>query len=107
MEAGGPVDVPVSGRAADSLGTRRAGDIAFAVASAGHVDHVVLVDDDAIREAQRAIWRELRMFAEPGGAAALAAVMCGAYVPRAGERLVVLVCGANGDHADVIGSGTD
>ena len=102
LEAGAPVDVPVSGRAADSLGTRRAGDIAFAVASAGHVDHVVLVDDDAILEAQRAIWRELRMFAEPGGAAALAAVMCGAYAPEAGERLVVLVCGANGDHADVI-----
>ena len=107
LEAGGPVDVPVSGRAADSLGTRRAGDIAFAVASAGHVDHVVLVDDDAILEAQRAIWRELRMFAEPGGAAALAAVMCGAYTPEAGERLVVLVCGANGDHTDVIGSAPD
>ena len=107
LEAGGPVDVPVSGRAADSLGTRRAGDIAFAVASAGHVDHVVLVDDDAILEAQRAIWRELRMFAEPGGAAALAAVMCRAYTPEAGERLVVLVCGANGDHTDVIGSAPD
>ena len=107
LEAGGPVDVPVAGRAADSLGTRRAGDIAFAVASAGHVDHVVLVDDDAILEAQRAIWRELRMFAEPGGAAALAAVMCRAYTPEAGERLVVLVCGANGDHTDVIGSAPD
>jgi len=104
LEAGAPVDVPVSGRAADSLGTRRAGDIAFAVASAGDVDRVVLVDDDAILEAQLAIWRELRVFAEPGGAAALAAVMCGAYVPQAGERLVVLVCGSNGDHADVIGS---
>jgi threonine dehydratase len=102
LEVGAPVDVPVSGRAADSLGTRRAGDIAFAVASAGHVDRVVLVDDDAILEAQRAIWRELRTFAEPGGAAALAAVMGGLYVPTAGERLVVLVCGANGDHADVI-----
>ena len=79
----------------------------FSVASAGHVDHVVLVDDDAILEAQRAIWRELRMFAEPGGAAALAAGMCGAYAPEAGERLVVLVCGANGDHADVIGSGPE
>ncbi len=102
IDAGTPVDVAVSGRAADSLGTRRAGDIAFAVARAGHVDHVVLVDDGAILEAQRAIWRELRMFAEPGGAAALAAVMCGAYEPAAGERLVVLVCGANGDHAGVI-----
>lgn len=102
IDAGAPVDVLISGRAADSLGARRVGDIAFAVASAGHVDNVVLVDDAAILEAQRAIWRELRMFAEPGGAAALAAVMCGAYEPAADERFVVLVCGANGDLADVL-----
>jgi threonine dehydratase len=102
MAAGEPVEVPVSGRAADSLGARRVGDIAFAVAREGHVDGVVLVDDEAIHEAQRAIWRELGMFAEPGGAAALAAVMCGAYVPSAGERLVVLICGSNGDTSDVI-----
>jgi threonine dehydratase len=104
LEAGRPVDVPVSGRAADSLGTRRVGDIAFAVASAGHVERVVLVDDEAILGAQRAFWRELRMFAEPGGAAALAAVLCGAFEPAVDERVVVLVCGANGDTADVIGS---
>jgi threonine dehydratase len=102
LDAGRPVDVPVSGRAADSLGARRVGDIAFRVASAGHVERVVLVDDEAILAAQRAIWRELRLLAEPGGAAALAAVMCGAFVPDAGERVVVLVCGANGDPADVI-----
>lgn len=102
LEAGEPVDGTVSGRAADSLGPRRVGDIAFAVASAGHVERVVLVDDDAILDAQRALWRELRVFAEPGGAAALAALMCGSFRPEAGERLVVLVCGANGDPADVI-----
>ena len=97
--------MPVSGRAADSLGTKRVGDIAYAVASAGHVDEVVLVDDDAILDAQRALWQELRVFAEPGGTAALAAVRSGAYVPPEGERLVVLVCGANGDPIDVIDAG--
>lgn len=102
LEAGAPVDVPVSGRAADSLGTRRTGDIAFVVASSGHVDRVVLVDDDAILEAQRAIWISLRMFAEPGGAAAMAALLAGAYVPAPRERVVVLVCGANGDPRDVV-----
>jgi threonine dehydratase len=102
IDAGGPVEVPVSGRAADALGARRVGDIAFAVASEGHVERVVLVDDDAILGAQRAIWRELRLFAEPGGAAALAALMCGVYRPATAERNVVLVCGANGDHADVV-----
>lgn len=99
---GGPVDVPVSGRAADSLGARRIGDIAFGVASAGYIDDVLLVTDEAILDAQRALWRELRMFAEPGGAAALAAVRSGVYVPATAERVVMLVCGANGDATDVM-----
>ena len=102
LRAGTPIDVPVTGRAADSLGARRIGDIAFSVASAGHVDDVVLVDDDAILGAQRALWSELRIFAEPGGAAALAAVRDGAYVPSEKERVVVLVCGANGDVAEIL-----
>ena len=102
LHAGEAVDVPVSGRAADSLGTRRVGEIALGVASAGHVDEVVLVDDDAILGAQRALWSELRIFAEPGGAAALAAVREGAYVPVPSERVVVLICGSNGDPSGVI-----
>jgi len=102
LEAGEPVDVPVGGIAADSLGARRVGDIAFAVTRA-HVERVVLVEDDAILDAQRAIWRELRMVAEPGGAAALAAVRSGAYVPAPGERVVVLLCGSNADPATVTG----
>jgi threonine dehydratase len=102
LEAEEPVDVPVGGIAADSLGTRRVGDIAFAVARR-YVDRVALVEDDAIRDAQRAIWRDLRMVAEPGGAAALAAVRSGAYVPAVGERVVVLLCGSNADPASVVG----
>ncbi len=102
LHAGEAVDVPVAGRAADSLGARRVGEIAFGVAIAGHVDDVVLVSDDEILAAQRALWRELRIFAEPGGAAALAAVRAGAYVPVTSERVVVLVCGSNGDPTGVI-----
>jgi threonine dehydratase len=104
LEAGAPVDVEVRSLAADSLGTRRAGDIAFSIARR-HVDRVVTVPDDAIREAQRALWREMRLVAEPGGAAALAALTCGAYRPAPGERVVVLVCGANCDPATVAGPG--
>ena len=103
MANGEPVEVPVSGRAADSLGARRVGDIAFAAAGGGGIDGVALVDDASILEAQRALWRELRLFAEPGGAAALAAVGAGAFVLAPGERVVVLVCGSNGDPADVSG----
>ena len=88
--------------AADSLGARRAGDIAVATARA-YVDRVVLVPDDAIRDSQRAIWRELRLVAEPGGATALAALRQGAYRPEPGERVVVVLCGANCDPADVLG----
>ena len=102
LEAGEPVPVEVAGIAADSLGTRMVGDIAFAVARE-HVGTAVTVTDDAIREAQRAIWREFHLIAEPGGATALAALMAGSYRPRSGERIVVLVCGANGDPAPVLG----
>lgn len=100
LAAGRPVDVEVGGIAADSLGARRVGDLAFALARA-HVERVVLVEDEAIRAAQRALWEAVRVVAEPGGAAALAAVTSGAYRPAAGERVAVVVCGGNTDPASV------
>ncbi|KRP94130.1 threonine dehydratase [Bradyrhizobium yuanmingense] len=94
FEAGAPVDAPAGGIAADSLAPRRVGELMFPVARA-HVERVVLVSDDAIRQAQAALWSHLRLVAEPGGAAAFAAVLSGRYRPSAGERVAVLVCGAN------------
>ncbi|WP_375460453.1 threonine/serine dehydratase [uncultured Enterovirga sp.] len=96
FEAGGPVDVEVNSVAADSLGARNVGQLVYEVAKAG-LDHVALVPDEAIREAQRLLWRDVRVAAEPGGAAAMAAILCGAYRPRPGERVGVLLCGANID----------
>jgi threonine dehydratase len=64
----------------------------------------VLVPDAAIGAAQRTIWDRVRLVAEPGGATALAALLCGAFVPPAGARVGVLVCGANTDPAKVVGS---
>ena len=101
LEAGAPCDVDVAGVAADSLGARRVGELAFAIARATGVASV-LVDDDAIRAAQRTLWSSARVFAEPGGATALAALLSGAYVPRPGERVGVIVCGANGDPSSVV-----
>lgn len=100
LEAGAPVDVEVGGIAADSLGARRVGALAFALARR-YVERVVLVPDGAIREAQRALWEAARVVAEPGGAAALAALLSGAYRPAPGERVGVLVCGGNTDPAQV------
>jgi threonine dehydratase len=100
LRAGRPVQVEIGGYAADSLGARRAGEIAFAVASR-YVEHVLLVTDDAIRDAQRRLWEEVRIVAEPGGAAALAAVASGRYRPEDGERVVVLVCGGNTEPGSV------
>jgi threonine dehydratase len=100
-EAGEPVDVEVSGLAADSLGARRIGSLAFQAAQR-YVDSVVLVSDDEIRQTQRALWDNLRLIAEPGGAAALAGLRSGKYQPRAGERVGVIVCGANTDPARVV-----
>jgi threonine dehydratase len=100
LEAGEIVDVEVGGIAADSLGARRVGEIAFATARE-FVDGVVQVSDDAIREAQRRLWERSRLVAEPGGATALAALLAGVYRPEPDERVVVLVCGANTDPASV------
>src|SRR3954468_19759091 len=94
LEAGGPVDVDVNSIAADSLGARNTGDLVYDICRA-NVDHVALVSDEAIREAQRILWRDWRMATEPGGAAALAALASGAYRPRPGERIGILLCGAN------------
>jgi threonine dehydratase len=101
LEAGAPVDVEVGGIAADSLGPRRVGDIAFAAANAW-VDRVVLVSDETIRDAQCRLWRDAHLVAEPGGAASLAALIVGAYRPAEVERVVVVVCGANTDPASVV-----
>ncbi|HSJ51718.1 MAG TPA: threonine/serine dehydratase [Actinomycetota bacterium] len=96
LRAGRPVAVEIGGYAADSLGARRAGEIAVAIATR-FVEHVLLVTDDAIRDTQRRLWEELRIVAEPGGAAAAAALASGRYRPEDGERVVALVCGGNTD----------
>ena len=88
--------------AADSLGARSLGSVAWSVVR-HFVDVAVTVTDDDIRSAQRALWEEFRLIAEPGGAAALAGLRSGAYVPQLGERVVVVVCGSNCDPATVTG----
>jgi threonine dehydratase len=98
LAAGGPVDVSVGGVAADALGASRLGEIAYATASSYDITSL-LVEDDAIVEARRWLWRETRLAAEPAGATALAALRTGAYVPAEGERVCVVVCGGNADPA--------
>jgi len=95
--AGHPVDVDVSGLAADALGARRVGELGFAAAQRW-VDAVVVVPDDAVADAQRRLWAALRIATEPAGAAALAALTTGALA-AAGERVAVVLCGANVDPA--------
>jgi threonine dehydratase len=99
LRAGRPVDAPAGGIAADSLAPRRVGELVFPIART-HVDRVVLVSDQAIREAQHALWRALRIVAEPGGAAALAALLSRVYVPATGERVGVLISGGNTSAVD-------
>ncbi|WP_341894683.1 threonine/serine dehydratase [Ferrovibrio terrae] len=94
LKAGHPVDAPAGGVAADSLAPKQVGGLMFPIAQKG-VAASVLVTDDAIREAQKALWDKLRLVAEPGGAAAFAALLSGRYVPKQGEKIAVLVCGSN------------
>lgn len=98
LAAGEPVDVAVSGVAADSLGARRIGDIGLSVALRCGVESV-LVSDEQIVAARSALWNDYRMVVEHGAAAAFAALAAGAYVPREDERVAVILCGANTDPA--------
>jgi threonine dehydratase len=99
LAAGRPVDAPAGGIAADSLAPRRVGELMFPIART-HVDRVALVSDAAIRRAQEALWQTVRIAAEPGGAAALAALLSGVYVPAPGERVGVVVSGGNSTAVD-------
>jgi threonine dehydratase len=94
LQAGRPVDAEASGLAADSLAPKRVGEHVFPIAQR-HVEKVVLVTDDQIRAAQEKLWQVLRVVAEPGGAAAFAALLSGRYQPQPGERVGVLVSGGN------------
>ena len=94
FEAGHPVDAETGGIAADSLAPKRVGALMFPFAQA-FIDRSILVSDDDIRQAQQALWDTVRIVAEPGGAAAFAALLSGKYAAAPGERIAVLVCGAN------------
>jgi len=94
LEAGRPVDAEAGGLAADSLAPRRVGDRVFPIAR-DQVHGTVLVTDDAIRKAQNVIWQALRIVAEPGGAAAFSAILSGAYQPKTGERVAIVISGGN------------
>jgi threonine dehydratase len=94
FEAGAPVDAEASGIAADSLAPRRIGEQVFPIASR-FVSSVYLVSDDDIRAAQRALWDNLRIVAEPGGAAAFASLLSGKYKPAAGDQVGVVISGGN------------
>jgi threonine dehydratase len=94
LEAGRPVDAEAGGLAADSLAPRRIGERVFPIAQK-YAPRTVLVTDEAIAEAQKILWRALRIVAEPGGACAFSAITSGAYKPAAGERLAVVISGGN------------
>ncbi|MBZ9917936.1 threonine/serine dehydratase [Mesorhizobium sp. BR1-1-12] len=98
LEAGHPVDAPAEGIAADSLAPKRVGEMMFPIAEA-FVERSILVSDDDIVVAQKALWDRVRIISEPGGAAAFGAILSGRYAPAPGERVAVLVCGANANPA--------
>jgi threonine dehydratase len=94
LKAGKPVDAPTGSVAADSLAPKQVGELMFPIAQE-HVERVVLVTDHAIRMAQKMLWEALRLVVEPGGCTAFAAILSGAYQPAEGERVGVVVSGAN------------
>ena len=99
LQAGRPVDSPAGGIAADSLAPKRVGELMFPLAQT-HVQSVLLVSDPSIQQAQESLWKVLRLVAEPGGAAAFAALLSHRYQPKPGERVGVLICGGNTSAVD-------
>jgi threonine dehydratase len=98
LQAGRPVDAPAGGIASDSLAPKRVGELMFPIAQT-HVQNVLLVSDEEILQAQNVLWDGLRIVAEPGGAAAFAAIVSGRYEPEPGERVGIVICGGNTDNA--------
>jgi threonine dehydratase len=98
--AGAPVDAPAGSIAVDALAPRRVGELVFPITQA-YVADVVLVDDDAIRGAQRTLWQSARIAAEPAASVGVAALLSGAYKPAPGERVAVVISGANMDPAQL------
>lgn len=94
LAAGERVPIKPSGLAADALGASTVGQLMFGIAR-DHISGVTLVSDDDIRAAQRWLWREMQLVTEPGGAAAFAGLLSGAYSPEKDERIGIVVCGAN------------
>jgi threonine dehydratase len=94
LRAGEPVDVPVSGVAADSLGATRLGAIAWDVVVRTGVRSVLVRDDDVVT-ARRLLWERYRLVVEHGAATVVAALLSGAVVPEPGERVAAVLCGAN------------
>ncbi|GII90911.1 threonine/serine dehydratase [Sinosporangium siamense] len=101
LAADRPVDVSVSGVCVDSLGATRIGDIAHHVAARAGV-RSLLVGDGHIVEARRYLWHHFRIAVEYGAATALAPLLSGHYRPEPGERVAVVLCGANTDPADLV-----
>ena len=101
LAAGRPVDVEVGGVAADALGARRIGNLAFEILTA-HQVHSVLVTEVAIVSTRQRLWDRLQIATEPAGATAVAALVSGAYAPEPGERVAAVICGANTDPSDLV-----
>lgn len=113
LAASRPVDVEVGGVAADALGARRIGSLAFEILAAhqvrgshhvhgSHQVHGVLVTESAIVQTRQRLWDQLKLVSEPGGATAAAALLSGVYAPEPGERVAVIICGANTDPSDLV-----
>lgn len=94
LEAGRPVPHPSAGSAADSLGPPQIGRLGFETAQA-HRTTPLLVSEEEVLAARRFLWQRVRVLAEPGASAALAAVAAGRLDAEPGSTVVVVVSGGN------------
>lgn len=105
VEAGRPVDVTVDSVAADSLGARRATALALHAARQDGARPLTVPDDGIVR-ARQELWDHHRLAVEHAAATAYAAVLPSPDTGESlveGERIAVVLCGANTDPGDLTG----
>ncbi|GHE38896.1 serine/threonine dehydratase [Streptomyces griseoaurantiacus] len=105
VEAGRPVDVTVDSVAADSLGARRATAMALHAARQDGARPLTVPDDGIVR-ARQELWDHHRLAVEHAAATAYAAVLPSPDTGESlveGERIAVVLCGANTDPGDLTG----
>lgn len=96
LDRGSPLDTVNVSSIADSLSAPMHLPLSFSLVKE-HVDEIVQVSDDELRDSMRFMFHELKLAVEPACAAAMAALRGPALSSLSGKRVALIACGSNID----------